>query len=391
MTSAEYIFWVCLLLVAYTYLIYPVLLFLAYSLAQVRRDWQYLTDLRSRRAPSCKTEELPLVSLIVPAHNEEARLQDKIDNVRQLDYPRERLEVVFVSDGSTDGTNEILQGLSELYIKTVFLPVRRGKPNALNQAVARSQHDILVFSDASTLFARDALKNLVRHFSDARVGVVCGSLQFQGPAESSHTEGVYWKYETKLRLMEARLGATLGASGAIYALRRECYRFLPPDTLLEDFVIPMKARKLGYRVIYDPEVTATEFAASSVAGEFTRRVRLAAGSFRALGGFARFPLHGFTAWAFFSHKLLRWILPFLLIGLLTSNAVLRNISPYRFAFIGQLVFYLWAAIGFALRDRARGVRYALMGYFLVAINLAFLVGFVRFLAGRDEATWRQVN
>lgn len=391
MTGAEYIFWVCLLLVSYTYLIYPVLLFLVYSLAQAGRDWRYLTSLRNRRTRSYRTEELPPVSLIVPAHNEEARLRQKINNFQELDYPRELLEVVFVSDGSTDGTNEILQGLSEPYIKTVFVPVWRGKANALNDAVAKTQQNLLVFSDASTLFAPDALRNLVRHFSNPRVGVVCGSLQFQGSAESSYTEGVYWKYETMLRLMEARLGATLGASGAIYALRRECYRVLPRDTVLEDFVIPMKARELGYKVIYDPEVTATEFAASSVAGEFTRRVRLAAGSFRALGGLARFQLDGFTSWAFLSHKVLRWILPFLLIGLLTSNVSLMNISPYRFAFIGQVVFYLWAAMGFALRRRVRGIRYALMGYFVVAINLAFLVGFFRFLAGREEATWPRVS
>lgn len=391
MTSAEYLFWICLLLVAYTYFLYPILLFLAYALSQVRRDWHYLIDRRDRRRPPLAPQELPAVSLIVPAYNEEARLLDKIANVRQLDYPREKLEVVFASDGSTDRTNEILQALQDSNIQAVFLPARKGKSTALNHAVAQAQHDILIFSDATTLFAPDALKKLVRHFSDPGVGVVCGALQFQRTLESQQTEGVYWKYESMLRLMEGRLGATLTASGAIYALRRQCYRPLAADVLIEDFAMPMNARKLGYRVIYDAEAVATDFAAASVAGEFTRRVRLAVGSFRALGEFARIRLRPFTYLVFFSHKLLRWVLPFLLIGLLVSNGVLWSNPLYRVAFIGQLFFYLWAGVGFVFQHRMQRTRYALMGYFLLAIHLAFLVGFVRFLVGRQEATWQRVN
>jgi cellulose synthase/poly-beta-1,6-N-acetylglucosamine synthase-like glycosyltransferase len=391
MKLTEYVVWACLILVIYTYLLYPVLLFLVYSLWQVRRDWRYLTSRRNRRASRLTTEGLPAVTLVVPAYNEETHLEEKIVNVRGLDYPSEKLEIIFVSDGSTDRTNEILGCLQGPNIQTMFLPVRRGKPNALNQAVARSQNGILIFSDASTLFAPDAISNLVRHFSDPRVGVVCGSLQFRGSEESHQTEGVYWKYESMMRLMEARLGETLTASGAIYALRRECYSDLPSDTLIDDFVVPLNARKAGYEVLYDPEAVATEFAASSVAGEFTRRVRVAAGSFQALGQLFRVPLNAFTCWAFFSHKVLRWIIPFLLIGLLVSNGLLLDRPLYRLLSIAQLLFYIWAVTGFALRHRVKRVRYALLGYFLLAIHVAFFVGFVRFLAGRWEATWQRAN
>jgi len=223
------------------------------------------------------------------------------------------------------------------------------------------------------------------------VGVVCGGLEFQRTSESRETEGVYWKYESMLRLMEARLGATLTASGALFALRRAAFRPLDPRTVIEDFVIPMNARSLGYAVLYDPEATAIEFAASSVSGEFTRRVRLAVGSFRALKGFLMAGLDGFTGIAFVSHKLLRWVLPFLLIALLVSNAFLLNKSLYRAALFGQLLFYLWACVGFVFRHRLQRVRYALIGYFLLAMNMAFLVGFFRFVAGREDGVWQRVN
>lgn len=389
--TAPSVFWASLFLVGYTYLLYPVLLFGAYVLVQIRRDWQYVLGRRPRRRSPLGPEALPPVSVIVPVYNEAAHLPAKIANLARLDYPREKLEVVLVSDGSTDGSDEILRGLAEPNVRRVFLAERAGKPNALNHGVREATHDVLVFSDASTLFAPDAIRQLVRHFADPAVGVVCGALQFQGNDEYRQTEGLYWRYESAIRLMEGRLGATLTASGAVYALRRQCYRPLSPEVMIEDFVVPMTARRLGYRVLYDPEATATDFPASSVSGEFTRRVRLAVGSFRALGDLVRIPFHLPTYVAFLSHKLLRWVLPFLLIGLLLSSGLLWAEPLYRAAFLAQLLFYAWAAAGFLFRDRMRRVRYALVGYYLTAMHLAFLVGFARFLFGREKATWQRVS
>jgi cellulose synthase/poly-beta-1,6-N-acetylglucosamine synthase-like glycosyltransferase len=388
---APVILWSCVLLVAYAYAFYPALLFFAYSVAQIRRDWRYLAARQDRRAGSPDRDALPAASLIIPAYNEEAHLRQKIVNLRELDYPSEKLEVLIVSDGSTDRTVDILKAVPDSGIEKIFLPFRRGKSNALNEAVRRSRNDILIFSDASTLFSPDAAKNLVRHFSDPRVGAVCGALQFQGSEESRQTEGVYWKYESMLRLMETRLGATLTASGAIYALRRECYPKLSPDTLIEDFVIPMNARRMGYRVLYDPEAVATEFSASTVGGEFTRRVRLAAGSFKALGQLIRTRQSAFTFWAFLSHKFLRWVVPFLLIGGFISNVLLVGSLPYRVLLGLQVIFYIWAAAGFMLRHRPKRIPFARIGYFVVAMNLAYLVGFIRYVSGRGEATWQRVN
>lgn len=391
MIFLEYIFWISLALIAYVYFLYPMVLFVSYSVAQIRRDWRYLRGRGDRRVPRPENQQLPVVSFLISAYNEESVLRQKIANLQAIDYPPEKLEVVIVSDGSTDQTNEILCAAEGPRFRVVRLDERRGKANALNYAVAEASHEILVFSDASTLFARDAVRNLVRHFADPEVGAVCGALQFEGTAESKQTDGVYWKYESMLRLMEARLGATLTASGAIYALRRSCYRPLPPGSIIEDFLVPMNARKQGYGVVYDPEAVGTEFAASTVAAEFTRRVRLAVGSFRALRDLLAIPLHGFTRLSFVSHKVLRWLVPFFLIAMLLSNAVLIHRSHYALMLASQLFFYLWATFGYVFRKQMQGVRFALVGYFLLAMNLAFLVGFFRYLVGRQAVTWQRVN
>lgn len=393
MILAEWLFWACLFLVAHTYVLYPAFLFAACAVVQVHRDWRYLSSRRDRRSTAPASDTLPAVSLIISAYNEQAHLPEKLVNIRGSDYPRDRLEVLFVSDGSTDGTNAILQAVEDANIRTVFLARRGGKSSALNHAVDQAKHEILVFSDAATLFDTAAVRKLVRHFADPSVGVVCGALHFHASTESRQTEGVYWTYECMLRLMEARLGATLTASGAIYALRRECYAPLPPETLVEDLLVPMNARRAGYRVLYDPEAVATDFAASTVAGEFTRRVRIATGSFQALGRLAAIRLGPMTAFALFSHKVLRWILPLPLIGVLVTSAVLWHhpFYLYRAVLLAQGLFFAWAALGFLFRRRVQHVPYALIAYYLVTIHLAYVVGFVRYVTGRTERAWQRVS
>jgi cellulose synthase/poly-beta-1,6-N-acetylglucosamine synthase-like glycosyltransferase len=388
--AMEVLFWLSLGLIVHTYFVYPVVLFVGYSVAQLRTDWRYLFGRRDRRVPVLQEDALPEISFLIPAFNEETRLPQKVINLREMDYPREKMQLIFVSDGSTDATNDILKALPDPNIETIILPRRSGKATALNHAVLRARHEILVFSDASTLFAPDALRKLVRHFVDSRVGAVCGALQFQASAESQKTEGIYWKYESMLRLMEARLGATLTASGAVYALRRAAYVTLDPDTVLDDFIIPMNARKAGYRVAYDPEAIATDFAPDSIEGEFTRRVRLATGSFQSLIFLLRVQMGGFGRFAFISHKLCRWILPLLLCVLLISNLSLVRYPEYAVFGLAQLSFYLWAGLGFLCRKRLQGVRYALLAYFLLAMNLALFLGLFRWLTNQQKVTWQRV-
>jgi cellulose synthase/poly-beta-1,6-N-acetylglucosamine synthase-like glycosyltransferase len=388
---AKICFWVSLGLIVYPYAIYPLVLFLTYSLTQAWRDLNYLASSGNRRSPTPSASDLLAISMIIPAYNEERVLPQKIAHLGDLDFPKDRLEIIFVSDGSTDHTNQILQGIRGGIFECILLNERRGKANALNQAVARAKNPILVFCDASTLFEPDAVRKLVRHFADPQVGAVCGAVSYQATPDAKQTEGAYWKYESALRMMEARLGAILNASGCIYALRRECYSPIPQNTILEDFVIPMRARRLGFSVLYDPEAVAVEFPATSVAGEFARRVRLAVGSFRALGELVRVPWRGFTPFALISHKLLRWLVPFFALTLLGSSIVLMRSHFYSVALTVQLLFYLWASLGFLFYQQMRRVRYGLLAYFFLAMHLAFLVGFVRCLVGSEKPVWQKVS
>jgi cellulose synthase/poly-beta-1,6-N-acetylglucosamine synthase-like glycosyltransferase len=187
--------------------------------------------------------------------------------------------------------------------------------------------------------------------------------------------------------MEARLGATLTASGAIFAVRRQAYRPVSSEVLIEDFVIPMNARALGFRVVYDPEATASDAPGETVGAEYTRRVRVAVGSFRALGELISVPLPPFTRFALLSHKVLRWCLPFLLIGALISNLILVEHPLYLSLLGGQAGFYGLAAAGYLLRERNHGMRLARLAYYLVAIHLAYLVGFAFFISGRRQIKW----
>lgn len=383
------VFWAAVFLVFYTYFGYPIVLFVCYGLVQIKRDWQFLHDRRNRRRGDVSDTELPTVTLFFAAYNEEEHLEEKLTNTLALDYPAEKLQVVVVSDGSNDRTNEILRNVRDARFDVVLREERGGKSAALTLAVERARHSIFVLSDASTIFAPDALRKLVRHFADSSIGAVCGALSFQGNAESSQTEGLYWKYETALRLMEARLGATLTPSGAIYAVRGEIYTPPAPDVLVDDILTLMSVRRAGYHVHYDPEAKAVDFPAASVAGEFRRRVRIAKGSFRALPQLLDIPKPLFTSFAFFSHKLLRWILPLLMLCVFVANFFLLQSWFYRATLGAQLLVLAWGGVGYLFREHLQRVRFSLVGYFLLAMNLAFLVGMVSSFGGKREVSWQR--
>lgn len=385
------LFWTSIAVVLYTYFVYPLILLVCFAISQLRSDLHYLFNRIDRRVDRLDTDRAPGVTFVIPAYNEEKHLAAKIENLRALDYPRGELQVVIVSDGSNDGTNDILRNIAEPWIEGVVLSERGGKANALNCAAARARHQLLVFSDASTLFAPDAVRKLARHFAEPHIGVACGALRFHASSESQQTEGIYWKYESALRLMENRLGASLNASGAVYALRRDAYQFLPRGTVLDDLLIPMNARKLGYGIIYDPEAIATDYAPETIQGEFTRRVRIAAGSFQALPELLRIGLRGTTAFCFFSHKLLRWLLPMFSIALLVCNVLLIGRPFYTGCAVVQAAFYVWAILGIACYGRLKRVKYALIAHFLVAMNAAFVVGFFRYLRNRNSIEWQRVS
>jgi len=359
--------------IVWSYVIYPLLL----ALVRVRRHGQ-------PGDPS----DWPTISVLISVYNEEKHIVTRLENLLALDYPSDKLEILIGSDGSTDRTNDLVRAFPEARVKLHAFEQRGGKPSVLNRLVPQTRSELLVFSDANAMFARDALRKLARHFTNPRIGGVCGRLVFHG--DSSETdEGPYWKLETYLKTRESVLDSCLGANGAIYAIRKSCWPGIPDNTFVDDFVIGMRVREQGLRVIYDTEAVATEELPQSVGHEMTRRIRIGAGDFQALFLCWRslLPWRGFYSIAFWSHKVLRWFAPFLMIAALVSNAALL---PHRFfaALLAlQVVFYGLALLGVFVRGR-KLVWFSAPCYF-VTINLALLFGFFRFVTGTQQAAWKR--
>ena len=264
---------------AYAYLGYPVLLFVMAALVQMGRDVYYLLYRAERRT---RGQALPSVTVLMAAYNEADVIERTLDNLAQLDYPNGQLEILVGSDGSSDGTVELAGRWSERGVRVLDFPERRGKMSVISDLAAAARGDILVLTDANTLIRPDAVRNLVRHFGDPSVGAVCGELRLVTPDGQRAEEGLYWRYEVTLKVLENRLNAVLGANGAIYAVRRPLFPDLSRDLITDDFVIPMTVRAAGHRVVYDPEAVAMEEAPASVSSEFRRRVRIGAGNWQAL-------------------------------------------------------------------------------------------------------------
>lgn len=372
------VFWAALFLVVYTYLIYPVLLWL---LAAGRKMPEY--------AP---LGEWPTASLIIAAHNEEAVLRAKLENALAMDYPAERLDIIVVSDASTDGTDRIAAEFAERGVRLHRQEVRSGKTEAQNAGVRLARGQFLAFSDANSMYAPNALKRLLAPFADERVGCVCGELQYANPDDqgAGKGEGLYWRYEQFLKRRESLLSSTLGANGAIYALRRELFVELGGD-IISDFVAPLGAWRRGFRIAYEPKAVATEYSSGGFGDEFSRRRRIVSRSLYGLwteAGVLNPGAHFFFAFQMFSHKLLRWLVPVWLLVVLAVNIPLAASELYGLLLALQVAFYGLAALG--LLWPARLGRYWLFyvpAYF-AATNWGTLLGVLSFLAGRRDRVWQ---
>lgn len=324
-------FWASAGLVAYTYAGFPAILWL-----------------RSRLAarPYIGGDITPPVSIIIAAYNEEATIRQRLENLAALDYPPENIEVVVASDGSTDGTDEIVRSFDG--VRLLSLP-RGGKAAALNAAVPTTSHEILVFSDANTVFARDALRALVRPFADPRVGGVAGDQRYEAPMDAGEQgEQAYWNLDRTLKVWESAAGSVVQATGAIYAIRRTLFRPIPGG-VSDDFVTSVGVIAQGYRLVFAPDAVAYEPVAPSTGAEFRRKVRIGTRMLRSELHARRLlnPLrHGFYAIQLFSHKPLRRLMAFPLVVIAASNLVLRNTTGfYRFSLMTQLAFYGLALLG----------------------------------------------
>lgn len=378
MRALAVLFWVGFLLVMYSYAGYPAILWL-------------IGALRPRTVR--KRHIQPTISIVIPAYNEADVILETVRNKVRLAYPSAKCEVLVVSDGSDDGTDEIVKAVGHPRVRLIRQETRKGKTSALNKAIKAARGEIIVFSDANSLYREDALQHLVNNFADPEVGYVTGRMCYLNPDGSAIGDscGAYIKYENALRTLETRCGSIVGVDGGIDAVRRELYVEMAPD-MLPDFVLPLLVVERGYRVVYEPKAVLVEDALSSSEGEFRMRVRVALRALRAMWHLRRIfnPFkHGFFSLQLFSHKLLRYSIPFVLIWLFVLNALMMGDRGFwMLAFTGQCLFYGTAVLGYILlRFRKRLPAVVFFPFYFVLLNSASLVGWVKFLMKKKQVLW----
>ncbi|MCJ7790947.1 MAG: glycosyltransferase family 2 protein [Dehalococcoidia bacterium] len=375
------ILWGLGIVVAYVYVGYPLLL--------------AVLSIVKRPAHIRQAEITPAVSLIIAAYNEEKVIAQKIENTLALDYPRENLEIIVVSDGSTDNTNGIVRRYEDQGVKLIALEKNRGKSAAENAGMAVATGEIVVFSDATGIYSHDALRNLVRPFADAEVGCVTGLVEYGnvGTTAASDGEGVYWRYEVFLRLLESSVGNLAMASGSILACRRSLAQSLD-EAVGEDFVTPMNAGMQGFRTLFAPRAVSHELIAETDQSLLKTKVRIInkdlLGLFlcRSILNPFRYPLY---AWGLISHKLLRWLVPYFLIALFVVNVLLLDHPLFQIIMALQIVFYVIALVGYLCQRKGKPPRILGLPFSFCLVNLAALVGVARFAMGKKAGRWVPVR
>jgi len=375
------IFWLSISLIIYSYLVYPLVLFLLSHFFKKKHTF----------IPSTSSE-LPEVAVLISAFNEESCIKERINNLLSLDYPHDKIKIYIGSDGSTDSTNEILSKFDDPRLLIKLYIVNRGKANVLNELVSQVTQPITIFSDANTNFESYAIKNLVRHFQDETVGAVCGELNLYTPDGVDNKDNVYWRYEQFLKNCESKLDALLGANGAIYAIRTNLYKPIPKNTIVDDFLIVMNVAKAKYRVIYDTFAIAHEEVAPNIAEETKRRIRIGTGNYQAFAQltWALNPFIGWRFFSYFSHKILRWFTPHFLILAFLSNAYLLGLLTYNIIFIIQLISYALAIWGKKQSDMGNKIPTIISFLtFFVSMNIALLKGFYNYAFKNVQGTWQR--
>jgi biofilm PGA synthesis N-glycosyltransferase PgaC len=361
------VFLFCAAMVIYTYLGYVVLLWL---------------EVQFRNRPVVAAKITPSVSVIIAAHNEQNSLPAKLENLRSMEYPLDRLQVIVASDGSTDRTVDILRDHASTVDSVVF-ELANGKASAINEAIKRATGEIFVFMDARQRVAPDAISNLVSYFADPTVGAVSGELLLIGDEQTQSSDGlgIYWKIEKIVRRLESASGSVVGVTGAIYAIRRELYTEIPSGTILDDVFVPMHVARLGKRVVLQASALAYDRLSPAKGKEFSRKVRTLTGNYQLLQ-LAPWLLSSSNPLLFrlVSHKLLRLMVPLFLLLMLISSASAPGVF-YRTAFWAQVALYLAALLG-AVTPSTRGFKPVSVAYTFAMLNVAAAVAFYNFVAGR---------
>jgi poly-beta-1,6-N-acetyl-D-glucosamine synthase len=363
------LFWICFALIGYAYLGYAC--------------WLWLC-VRLRPRPILKKQVTPSVSIVIAARNEEANLPAKIVNLRLLDYPRDRLQIVVASDGSTDRTADIL-GKQSAHVSSVILDESKGKACALNAAVKIATGEVLVFLDVRQTVESDAVSELTSCFADPDVGAVSGELLLETASGSPSPDalGIYWKIEKAMRKLESASGSVVGVTGAIYAIRRELFTEIPAGTILDDVFVPMNVARKGKRVVFQPSAVARDRLFSEKGKEFSRKVRTLTGNYQLLrlAPWLLSPSNPLLV-RFISHKLLRLLVPLLLLLMLVASAIATG-PFYRTIFWLQVLFYVSAILG-TVNPGAKKFKPVGIASTFVMLNAAAALAFYNFAAGRKK-------
>jgi len=331
--------------------------------------------------------------MLTSVYNEESIIVAKLKNIKAVEYPADKIEILIGSDCSSDKTVALIEAFDSMPIRVFRFDRRRGKAAVLNDLASAAKNEILVFSDANTFYAPDAVSKLVQHFADPEVGGVCGNLHLSASAKNSGGKGeaAYWRYENSIKESEGKIRTTFGATGGIYALRRKLYRQLPVSkAVMDDFLLPLYAVQQGFQIVYDAHAQGWEETTSSTAKEFERKIRIGAANFSGLVEVLPLfhPKYRFIAFGLFSHKLIRWIIPFLLITIFITSIILNQEGGvYRWCLTIQSVFACMAGIGYILDKMSKPIMFFTLPYYFIVANLGLLLGFFRFLKGTQKAAW----
>ena len=394
MKFLEILFWVLLVIIFYTYIGYGIVLYLLVLMKRmfIKKKTFNLSD-----------EELPEVTLLIPAYNEKDYVAQKMKNTMGLNYPKEKLNVFWVTDGSDDGTNNIAEQYEN--VRCFHKNERKGKINAMNRVMPFVKTPISIFSDANTDLGKDSILHIVNCFADDKVGCVSGEKRIVNKDEdvaAGAGEGLYWKYESTLKKWDAELYSVVGAAGELFAVRTELFQEVEKDTLLDDFIVSLRIAMKGFTIQYDPEAYAIESASANVKEELKRKIRIAAGGIQSIIRLS--PLlnpfkYGTLSFQYISHRVLRWTLApvalpliFLINLLLAYNAGMDNFTNlYTLLFYGQILFYAAALLGWYFENREIKVKLLFIPYYFFVMNYAVFLGFKRFLKGQQSVNWERAK
>jgi cellulose synthase/poly-beta-1,6-N-acetylglucosamine synthase-like glycosyltransferase len=369
------LFWISIVAIVYTYIGYPVVV---WALG------------RLRNLKVSKSAVTPRVSVVVACHNEAGNIEARIQNLLNCDYPANLLEIVVISDGSTDFTADIARRHASNRVHVIAYNEQQGKATALNIGAEIASGEVIIFADARQWFEPDAIKELASNFADERVGAVSGELVLDGGANATVGEGVglYWKYEKWIRKSESRFNSVIGATGAVYAIRRKLWQPLPKETILDDVYTPMQIALAGSRIVFDEKARAHDRATDSASREFSRKVRTLTGNYQLCQLMPRLLLPtNALLFQFYSHKLMRLAAPIFFLLLLVSNLTIvarKTTLFYEASLAAQMIFYASVLLGGYLLKRKRKVRLLNFAYVFSVMNAAALVGLVYFILGKRD-------